>query len=224
MEKQIRILSTKKLLPNQKQFLLNAGFSVIESDFIQVSSKPFVLEDIDHNLIFTSRNAVKSFLENKDSGDLKAANSFCVGLKTKLLLEENGFKVIAYSENAATLAELLKDEFKNESFTFFSGNIRLETLPLNLKIAGIRFNEIEVYDTVLKPNRISTKPDGLLFFSPSAVESYLIQNKIIDEACFCIGGTTAKTLEATTKNITIASQPSVENVIIKCINHYNKKH
>jgi len=37
--------------------------------------------------------------------------------------------------------------------------------------------------------------DGILFFSPSAVESYLKSNTIKDEMCFCIGETTAEALE-----------------------------
>ena len=36
MEKAIKIVSTKKLQPNQKQFLLNADFRLIEADFIQI--------------------------------------------------------------------------------------------------------------------------------------------------------------------------------------------
>ena len=36
MQESPRILSTKKLLPNQKQFLLNANFAVIEADFIEI--------------------------------------------------------------------------------------------------------------------------------------------------------------------------------------------
>jgi uroporphyrinogen-III synthase len=60
MKEQIRILSTKKLLPSQKQFLLNAGFSVIEADFIGIRYKVPELKEVNDNLIFTSTNAVKS--------------------------------------------------------------------------------------------------------------------------------------------------------------------
>lgn len=76
MPEPIRILSTKKLLPNQRQFLLNAGFSVIEANFIQTVGKKFELRDEDGNLIFTSQNAVKSFLENEKAQNLKNKKSF----------------------------------------------------------------------------------------------------------------------------------------------------
>jgi uroporphyrinogen-III synthase len=47
-----------------------------------------------------------------------------------------------------------------------------------------------------------------------------MQNKIKNEICFCIGNTTAEALEKTTRNIIIADQPSVENVIEDVIEEY----
>jgi uroporphyrinogen-III synthase len=56
--------------------------------------------------------------------------------------------------------------------------LRKETLPQALKEGGIKFNEISV------PNRTSAfkisdqENFAIMFFSPSAVESYLSNNKI----------------------------------------------
>ena len=207
-------------MSNQKQFLLNANFNLLEADFIKTENKPFELKTINDNLIFTSQNAVLSLLENPDSIKLKEKNVFCVGIKTKALLEEKGFNVIAHTGYAADLAEIIALIYGKESFTFFSGNLRRDTLPDFLKEANVKFNEIEVYETHLTPQKITTSLDGILFFSPSGVESYLKENKIKKEICFCIGTTTAEALEKTTKNIIIANQPSVENTIIQCINEY----
>lgn len=219
MPELIRILSTKKLLPNQKQFLLNANFAVIEADFIETKSKEFKIEKDSSSLIFTSQNAVKSFLEKgKDSRDKKI---FCVGIKTKALLEQNGYKIIVSKEYASELAEVIVNDFGNENFTFFSGNLRRETLPEALKKANIPFEEIEVYETILTPQKINSSVNGILFFSPSGVESYLQENKVTDENCFCIGTTTAEALKEITKNSIIAKQQTVENVIIQCINYYS---
>lgn len=220
MQNQIRILSTKKLLSNQKQFLLNANFNILEANFIKTENKPFELKTVNDNLIFTSQNAVLSILENQDAIKLKDKNVFCVGIKTKALLEENGFNVIAHTGYAADLAEIITLIYTKESFTFFSGNLRRDTLPDFLKEANVKFNEIEVYETHLTPQKINTPLDGILFFSPSGVESYLKGNKIKNEMCFCIGTTTAEALQNTTKNIIIANQPTVENTIIQCINEY----
>ena len=216
----IQILSTKTLLNNQKQALVNANFNVIEVDFIHTKSQAFKLNEINDNLIFTSQNAVQSFLLDPKSEDLKTKNVFCVGLKTKILLSENGFNVIAYTGYAEDLAEIITLIYANESYTFFSGNLRRETLPEALKEAKVKFNEIQVYETTLTPQKIETSVDAIMFFSPSAIESYLKENKIKNETCFCIGTTTSSALEGITKNIVIADQPTIEDVIEEVIAEY----
>ena len=224
MKEPIRILSTKKLLVNQKQFLLNATISLVEADFISIKQQKVAVETINENLIFTSQNAVLSLVENlKDSETLEVLrkkNVFCVGMKTKGLLEENGFNVIAYTGYAEDLAEIITLIYRNEKFTFFTGNLRRDTLPEALSEAKVVFNEIQVYETSLTPQKVTGKFDGILFYSPSGIQSYLKNNKITNETCFCIGTTTADALENITNNVVIANQPTVENVIIQCINFY----
>ena len=219
----ISILSTKTLLNHQKQALLDAGFLVTEANFITTKYLDFDLpappsgacSDLSEvgGLIFTSQNAAQSVLLHPKCSALKSKKVFCVGIKTKALLEENGFNVDVYVDYASDLAEIITLIYANESFTFFSGNLRKETLPKSLKAAKVNFNEIQVYETTLTPHKIKTPVDGILFFSPSAVESFLKENKIKNEICFCIGNTTAEALEKITKNIIVANQPSVENVI-----------
>ena len=220
MQNPISILSTKVLLSPQKQALLNEGFSVTEANFIKTESSDFDLKGINDNLIFTSQNAAQSVLLHPKCSALKAKNVFCVGLKTKALLEENGFNVAVYVDYASDLAEIITLIYSNESYTFFSGNLRKETVPKALKAANVNFNEIQVYETTLTPQKIKKAVDGILFFSPSAIESYLMENKIKNEICFCIGSTTAEALEKITRNIIIADQPSVENVIEDVIEEY----
>lgn len=223
MSKSIQILSTKKLSGEQKQALVKANLEVIEADFIQTQNKSFELKDINENLIFTSQNAVHSLLADPKSEQLKSKNVFCVGLKTKILLSESGFNVVAYTGYAADLAEIITLIYRSESYTFFSGNLRRETLPQALKDAEIKFNEIQVYDTSLTPQKIKTPVDAILFYSPSGVESYLKDNNIKKETCFCIGETTAEALHKITKNIIIADQPTIEDVIEDVITEYSSK-
>lgn len=220
MAKAIQILSTKILSPLQKEELKKAGFDLIEADFIKTENKPFELKDLNESLIFTSQNAVHSVLSHFDSEQLKKKNVYCVGLKTKILLSESGFNVVAYTGYASDLAEIITLIYRNESYTFFSGNLRRDTLPNALKEAGIKLNEIQVYDTSLQPQKIKTAVDAILFFSPSGVESYLKENTIKKEVCFCIGETTAEALHKITKNIIIADQPTVEDVIEDVITEY----
>ncbi|MFW0736686.1 uroporphyrinogen-III synthase [Flavobacterium sp. T12S277] len=220
MSKSIQILSTKKLSTEQKQALTTANLEVIEADFIQTENKPFEIKDLNDNLIFTSQNAVHSILSHPKLEELKSKNVFCVGLKTKILLSESGFNVVAYTGYAADLAEIITLIYRSESYTFFSGNLRRETLPKALKEAEIKFNEIQVYDTSLTPQKIKTAVDAILFYSPSGVESYLKENTIKKETCFCIGETTAEALHKITKNIIIADQPTVEDVLEDVLQEY----
>ncbi len=220
LEKSIRILSTKKLKSNQKQFLLNAGFRLVEADFIQIKSHKINIASNYDFLIFTSQNAVLSVLENENHPILKSKISFCVGVKTRQLLEENGFQVEQSFDYAEELVEYLLKHHSDKKFTFFSGNLRRDTIPNAFQKNNIIFEEIEVYQTVLTPHKMDNQVDGILFFSPSAVQSYVKENTITNEICFCIGTTTAA--ELTTNNRIIANLPTVENVIIQCINYFNK--
>ena len=222
MTRQPNILSTKKLLPIQKQLLLDAAISVTEEDFIETKIKNFELSKVYDNIIFTSQNAVQSILQHPKCDELKTKSVFSVGMKTKDLLTENGFDVVAYTGYASDLAEIISLVYSSDSFTFFSGNLRRDVLPDTLKENGITFNEIEVYETNITSKKTTSKLDGILFFSPSGVESYFKSNTIKDEMCFCIGETTAEALEnKKVKNIIIADKPSVENVIAEVIEYYN---
>lgn len=219
------ILSTKILSPIQKQELVKANIHLVEEDFIKTENTSFEIKTLNDNLIFTSQNAVLSILNHPKVEELKSKTVFCVGSKTKELLKENGFKVEAHTGYAEDLAEIISLVYADESYTFFSGNLRKDTLPEMLTENEITFNEIKVYDTTLTPHKISEKVDGILFFSPSAVTSFLKNNTLANEKLFCIGNTTAATLEEKLpenkiKNIKIAFQPSVENVIDQVIEYY----
>ncbi|CAD0000562.1 uroporphyrinogen-III synthase [Flavobacterium salmonis] len=220
MANQVQILSTKILSPLHKQELMKYGIEVIEADFIKTENKPFELKDLNESLIFTSQNAVHSVLSHPKSEELKKKNVYCVGLKTKTLLTDNGFNVVAYTGYASDLAEIITLIYSSESYTFFSGNLRRDTLPEALKENGIKFNEIQVYDTALQPQKIKENPEAVLFFSPSGVKSYLKDNSINKQICFCIGDTTADALSKITKNIIVADQPTIEDVIEDVIQEY----
>ena len=220
---QTSILSTKTLSAEQRQVFIDANFDLLEQDFIEIKNNLFELNTIKNNLIFSSQNAVLSLMEQNGWEALKSKPVFCVGIKTKELLEANGFTVDVYLDYASELAEIITLIYNQESYTFFSGNLRKETLPQALKEAGITFNEIEVYQTTLAPFKISGQEnfDAIMFFSPSAVESYLTNNKIKNEVCFCVGTTTASALEGKKiKNIIISETPTIEDVIFEVIEYY----
>ncbi|MFB9089550.1 uroporphyrinogen-III synthase [Flavobacterium paronense] len=222
MQNQIRIVSTKKLSEKQKQLMLSANFTIFEEDFISIQRKIFEIDSMNDYLIFTSQNAVESVLRNNKIAEIKTKKCFCVGEKTKAILKQNDFQVIEYSDYAAELASIICNQYSKNSFTFFCGTIRRDVLPEALQLAKIKLNEFEVYETLLTSYKIDFVPNGILFFSPSAVESYLQENKIEDEICFCIGNTTAEALKYVTPNIIIANQPNIENTTMKSIEYYRQ--
>ncbi|WP_268223617.1 uroporphyrinogen-III synthase [Sinomicrobium oceani] len=222
MQNNLRILSTKKLQINQRDLLLHAGFRLIEADFITVSPKSTDLSSVKEALIFTSSNAVKSVMQSGEGKKLTGKPCFCVGKKTRLLLERYGFEVVLQKDYATQLAEELTTVHRHRSFTFFCGNLRKNDLPEALTESGIDFNEVEVYTTELTPSKIDTPLQGILFFSPSGVRSFLKSNTISDAVCFCIGTTTAKPLEGLTRNIVIAYNTEIESVIVAVAKHFKK--
>ncbi len=220
MNNKICVLSTKVLTINQKQFLLNAGFSVIHANFIKIEFLSFQLKAIPTLLVFTSQNAVKSVMQNKNIEKLKHIPVVCVGVNTKQLLQENGFTVLECEDYAENLAPIIQQKYVLEHIAFFAGNIRRNVLPNAFQNSRILFNEYTVYQNTANSKEVKAKINGILFFSPSAIQSYLKHNSITNQTCFCIGTTTAEALNGITTNVVIANKQTIENVIIQCINYY----
>ncbi len=216
-----RILSTKKLSKALKKKFSDAGMELVEKNFIKTKSISFETPQLNDYLLFTSKQAVKSVLKS-DVKNVHAISCLCVGNKTKIFLEKKGFTVLESADYAEDLIQIIDSKYKDNSFTFFCGNIRKNTIPDFFQQNKIAYNEIVVYETKLKPHQIKETFDGILFFSPSGVNSFLEKNSLENKMCFCIGTTTSKTLENRTKNIVIASQPTVENVITEVIKYYKR--
>lgn len=161
MKENIGILATKKLAQNQKQYLLNAGFKVIDEDFIQIQPITFEIKNTNDILIFTSQNAVLNVLAYKE--ELIHKPAICVGEKTKNILLENDFSVVFFHSDASELIKHIENEYLNNSFTFFCGTSRLNTIPDFLNEKSITHQIIEVYETIETPVKIASKMDGILF-------------------------------------------------------------
>ena len=214
-----RILSTKKLSKALKKKFSDAKIELVEKNFIQTKSVSFETPQLNDYLVFTSKKAVKSVLKS-DVKNVHTISCLCVGSKTRNFLEKKGFTVIESADYAEDLIQIIDSKYKSNSFTFFCGNIRKNTIPNYFQQNKIAYNETIVYETKLKPHQIKEPFDGVLFFSPSGVNSFLEKNSLKNRICFCIGTTTAKALENRTKNIVIASQPTVEHVINEVIKYY----
>jgi uroporphyrinogen-III synthase len=217
--KKPKILSTKKLTTTQKELFINSNIAIVESDFITTQPIDIEAENGIENAIFTSKNAVKSILKYT----ISIKNSFCVGDKTEALLIENGFTVVEKTYNAKDLAKKISKNHPEKKFTFFCGNKRRKELPILLNTYKIKFKEIEVYKTQLTPKTIDADFDGVLFFSPSAVKSFVLNNDVTHTIAFCIGKTTETEVKKYTKNIITTDIPTIENLMIRVIEHFKNR-
>ena len=214
------ILSTKILSLAQKELLLNANLNLVEYDAIKIEFIPFTFDfDYDY-FVFTSQNGVKSFLKNNSSSIAVANKAFCVGEKTKSLLEQNGLKVIEMAKNSEKLGQIISKTYKNSSFLIFSGNLRRPELTKGLQNNNIRYKEVITHKTLLKEKQFNSDFDGVLFFSPSGIQSFVKTNKLKHRWAFCIGETTATEAKKYTNQILIANKPTVENVLVQAIKHF----
>ena len=125
----IKLLSTKKHSESESSLL--SDFDLIDEDFIKIELSKFDVDITKETdlLLFTSKNAVLSALENTDVSLLKQINCICVGEKTKELLEENGFNVLDFTHYAEDLTKVISQKYSHNNFIFFCGNLRRNTLP-----------------------------------------------------------------------------------------------
>ncbi|XLS29402.1 uroporphyrinogen-III synthase [Flavobacteriaceae bacterium M23B6Z8] len=210
-----RVLSTKLLSPSQQQLLLNANIAFVHASFIRIERLPFDCEAVVENAIFTSKNALLAVVEKS----VEVQNAFCVGPKTRNLAETKGYTVLESARDAESLAKVLIEKYAHKTFVFFSGAKRRDILPEILRSHEVSFREVTVYNTVLTPKTFSGSYDGILFFSPSAVESYVKYNSLHVTPCFCIGETTAIAAKKYNDQVIVANTPSVENVLIQVIKY-----
>lgn len=211
------VLSTKMLSLSQKELFLNSGLGLVEYDALKIELLDVKIPFTYSNYIFTSKNAVKAFLKQAQDSDVSKFNAFCVGEKTKTILKENGLKVVEMAKNASELAEILVEKYQIESFLFLCGNKRRDELPDTLSKNNVQYKELEVYTTLFNPKQFQRDFDGILFFSPSGIRSYLLENTLGNSTLFCIGETTAAEAQNHSNQIIVANKPTVENVLVQAI-------
>lgn len=217
------VYSTKKLSELQKE-KVSLAIGIQDSDFIKIRFNripPKLIKNQLENVIITSQNGVEALLNSFTKEALDFKNIFCVGRRTKKLIENKIGSVVHAAKNATKLAEYLSTELKNKEATYFCSDLRLDVLPNSLKGNGILLHEIEVYKTMLSPIKINEEFSGVLFFSPSGIESYLEVNHT-DKVAFCIGETTAVQARKYFKNVQVANLPSVDS-LIESVNTYFSK-
>ena len=209
-----QVFSTKKLTNAQLQ-RFEDSIRVDSEDFIKISPNrisPLVLNKKVKNAIFTSKNAVEGLLTNVSADELDFENIYCVGRKTRRVIQKKIGKVAHFENHAEALANYLVEYVEGTEATHFCGNLSMDEIPKTLSDAHITVHSVETYKTKLSGQKIDDAVEGVLFFSPSGVESYL-QNNTPNKIAYCIGETTATAARKFFADIKVAKIPDVESVI-----------
>lgn len=170
-------------------------------------------------VLFTSANAVHAVARRMRELNVAAAGGSrqpkvgAVGPATSRAAEDAGFAVeyVAAEHSGAGLAAELKGDLHGKSVFLPRSDRANPDLPEALKRSGVKVTEVVAYRTVApsKADRervnegLRDEVDGILFFSPSAVQSFLelVERKRLDKlqgraVMVAIGPTTAGALSA----------------------------
>ncbi len=227
------ILSTRPLAHTTMLTAEEAGVTIEIASFIKTNNiiNPDVAKKIrqcanqDRSVVFTSMNAAEAVI------DCLAIDAivpdwtiYTMGGITQTIIK-NYFvdsEIVADANNATQLAAAIIEDDAGEVI-FFCGDQRREELPMLLKKANIKVDEIIVYETIETPIRINKKYNGILFFSPSAARSFYSINKIDTETVlFAIGTTTATELRKFSNNkILVGKHPNKEQLAEKAIEYFS---
>lgn len=169
--------------------IIARGNETLKSEINTLSAKNIIV-------VFTSAQAVKIV-----AGVLKVKPKWkihCIRNETRNAVENcfGSESIVNFADNAWMLSQSMIHDGVQDA-VFFCGDQRMDVLPENLKKQGIRLTEIIVYETHLKPVRLSERPDAILFFSPTAVRSFFSVNELSGSTrVFAMGKTTAASLGA----------------------------
>jgi uroporphyrinogen-III synthase len=227
------VLSTKELNPLLLDKAKAAGVHIFERTMISIRGKS--VEDIRNNieqsgfhtgmhLVFTSNNAVECAAPVLNTFTSAAWKVFCLAGRTASAVKQlmQRAEIVATANNASRLAEIMVS--KNiPQVAFFCGDKRRDELPATLEKAGIDILQIVVYRTIETPVKVDEDVDAILFFSPSAVESFFQLNQpAARTVCFAIGTTTAERLSAhKMHHVIISPEPTQEQIIEDVISHFS---
>lgn len=233
------VLCTKKLEPLLVQKARELGIDVVEQEAIRVT--PIITKEkwneifslLEKNIeyaVFTSSNAVeavKKYLNEYVNHLPPHWEIFCLSGKTKDVLQENEElfgTVVATASAAAELAEKVIAGGVKE-LLFFCGNRRRDELPETLHKAGVQVHEIVVYEVEETPVAAPDDYEAVLFFSPSAVQSFFAANQLKkNTVCFAIGQTTANSVKQFTQNtLCISKEPTQESLLHEVITYFKTR-
>jgi uroporphyrinogen-III synthase len=244
-----RILSTGSLDPSLPEQAAREGIAINEMPFISTEAMDnaetriligqLALERL--VVVFTSVHGVESVAGHLRKDQPGTAidparlpwKIFCIGSATRRsVCEQFGEQSIAgIADSAGELADrIIQQSFrqsntkegKTNGIVFFCGDQRRDDLPIKLSKEDIHVREIVVYKTVETPHVVKDIYDGIVFFSPSAVNSFFSVNTLSAAVVlFSIGDTTATAIRERCGNrVIVADSPGKEALIREAIQYF----
>lgn len=220
------ILSTKKLKDSFIQEASRLGFRVLAHDFIAIKiqtgmPEAHAITKAHQHIIFTSANAVKAYQKNIDKHGLKTPHKklHCLQGETyNAAARLQNVEIVSRAENAFQLAQVMLRQHHMENASFFCGNKRSDALPGLLRQQNIVVDETVLYQTNFVHHKIKEAYKGVLFFSPSAVESFFQSNFLPENIpCFCIGDTTKNALRQYVDNEAIVAETCSQEAVMQAL-------
>ena len=208
-----RLLSTKILPERLQNKLTDAGWELTQYNAISVDLLPVHFKPEDSIVVFTSKHAVRACVLGRSDKGLTGASCLCVGDTTASLIQEHGGRVLESAPSATGLASLISKKYTEKSFIYYCGDRRLDILPEAFDKLQLDWKEVVVYRTKTEERAFNDTFEGILFFSPSGVESYTSSNPIGLATAYCIGPTTAQAASNHTERFKIAESPGVEALV-----------
>ncbi len=222
------ILSTRKLTSDKVIEWQAKGWKFTSHDFIsKVIDIPADLNPhaIHKHVVLTSMTGVKAFIQiiNQRQLDVSAYDVYCISRGTKEYALASGLNIKSTALHASALADEILKDVEVKEVTHVSSNLRRNELSEKLINAGVVVHNVITYSTEFTPVAIDHSYDAIIFFSPSAVDSFISLNMVQQVPCFCIGKTTADHAEKQGYQHTfIAEAPSEEILLKTIITHYSK--
>lgn len=190
----------------------------LQEEIIKVIKQPT-------SVVFTSMNAVTA-VAAYINGHTPNWNIFCIGNTTRQLAAKyfGEQSIHTIGNSALELADKMISDKSVKNVVFFCGDQRREELPGKLRQHGITVQEVIVYHTISTPHKIDKAYDGILFFSPSAVQSFFYANAVPPETIlFAIGQTTADAIRSFTNNTIVeADRPGKEELVKRMFQFFKK--
>ena len=231
MQNNISILCTRPLSKALVEQAQQQGIIIDEIAFIATAAIQTieVQQEIEQvatqitTVVFTSMNAVEA-VAGYLHGQPVNWRIYCMGTTTNQLVKKyfGEQQLAGIANRAAELAELIAANILVDELTFFCGDQRRDDLPEILSSYTIDVTEIVVYQTIAVNHVVNKIYNGILFFSPSAAESFFSKNKLpAATVLFAIGSTTANEIKKySTNKIITSSEPGKENLVAKMMEYF----